>query len=89
MTAAQSFNGSSGSSPPELNSDIFGTDGPDPLAKTLEPAKASAGSLAQVLVDCAAEAEAWACGYPMCEYVLRALRRGVDWELGQLDWMRT
>jgi hypothetical protein len=41
--------------PPELNVDVFGPDAPDPLARALERAKASAGALAEVLVACSSE----------------------------------
>lgn len=39
--------------------------------------------------SCIAEAEAWAVpDCPDCDFVLGALKRGIDWELSQLDWMR-
>jgi hypothetical protein len=78
MTAAESFNGSSGSSPPDLNSDIFGPDAPDPLARALRRAKASAGALAQVLVDCAAAGEdPMAC--PAARSVMASTAESLAW----------
>lgn len=78
---AETFFSRSGSSPPELNPDIFGTtDAPDPLARALERAKASAGAAASAAVTCNAEGHS-----PSECNVARALIYGASQDC---EWLR-
>jgi hypothetical protein len=61
---------------------------PSPSQSKFNPRSHQAARIAEAW-SCVSEAEAWAepdC--PDCDFVLKALRRGVDWELGQLEELR-
>jgi hypothetical protein len=72
--------------PPEVNADIFSPDDPDPLARALERAKASAGAAAMAVVDCTFEGEnPLEC--PVARSLIAAAASDLEWleELVQRD----